>query len=482
MILRRPGAPGAPWSLQRQLVVMLVATLMLAWAGGVVLTAFTAREEAEKLHDREMKQVAWLLLGLSGHELVEIGADTPLDARIHNGREDTKETLGEDYRYQIWSNNGRLLLTNFGEPSASAMARLDQTGFIWLDMDGERWRVFTQISQDGTQVIQVAERASLRAWSSGIVSQSFLLAFVPSFLMILMLAIWLLRHLMQPLRELAGMLQQRSPANLDHVHLGREPAELAAVVAAINRLFGRVAEAIRREAGFTSLAAHELRTPLATLKVLADQARQTGDAGERDMVLSDLSVTIDRLAHLQEQLLTLSRLEVLGSNALSECVELTEVVDEAMADLRYEARQRHVKVVCHVDGSAILGHRYAVLTLARNIIGNAIRYAPVGGRVEISTLVRDGNAVLRVDDSGPGIPEAERMRAFDRFERLSQRHGAGVGLGLSIVRTVAQMHDALVTLGESQLGGLSVDCEFTGRLVQRAGLDLAALDAADSGP
>ena len=93
-----------------------------------------------------------------------------------------------------------------------------------------------------------------------------------------------------------------------------------------------------------------------------------------------------------------------------------------------------------------------------------------------------GNAVLRVEDSGPGIPEAERTRAFDRFERLNQRQGEGVGLGLSIVRTVAQMHDALVTLGESALGGLSVDCEFMGRLVQRDELDLVALDAADSGP
>lgn len=476
------GARGAPWSLQRQLVVMLVAILMLAWAGGVALAAFSAREEAEKLHDREMKQVAMLLLGLSEHELVEIGSDTPLDARIHNVHEDTKDTLGEDYRYQIWTSHGRLLLTNFGEPSAAAMGRLDQAGYSWLEMDGFRWRVFTQMSADGSQVIQVAERASMRLWSSGIVSQSFLLAFVPSFLLILMLALWLLRRLLQPLRELAGVLQQRSPANLDHVHLKHEPTELAAVVAAINRLFGRVAEAIRREAGFTSLAAHELRTPLATLKILADQARHAGDADERDMVLTDLSVTIDRLAHLQEQLLTLSRLEVLGNNALSECVELTEIVDEAMADLRYEARHRHVKVVCHADGSAILGHRYAVLTLARNVIGNAIRYAPVGGRVEISTMVRRGNAVLRVEDSGPGIPEAERMRAFDRFERLNQRQGEGVGLGLSIVRTVAQMHDALVTLGESALGGLSVDCEFMGRLVQRDELDLVALDAADSGP
>ena len=208
---RRFWARGTTWSLQRQLVLMLVAILMLAWAGGVSLAAFAAREEAEKLHDREMKQVAQLLLGLSEHELAEIGADTPLHARIHNVREDTKHTLGEDYRYQLWSSQGRLLLTNFGEPSAAAMARLDQVGYTSLDMDGGRWRVYTQISHDGELVIQVAERGALREWSFGIVSQSFVLAFVPSFLLILLLALWLLRRLMQPLRELAGMLQQRSP-------------------------------------------------------------------------------------------------------------------------------------------------------------------------------------------------------------------------------------------------------------------------------
>lgn len=453
--------------MQRQMVAMMVVVTLLAWAGGVTLTTWMAEEEASKLHDREMRQVAILLLGLSEHELREIGPDASMEARINNGREDSRETLGEDYRYQVWSSDGQLLLTNFGLPSAAMMARLDVTGYTWLDMDNERWRVYCLKSDDGKQVIQVAERMSLRRWTHGIVSQSFVAAAVPSVLLVLVLGIWLLRRLMQPLRELAEMLQHRSPANLDRVQLGREPTELQPVVGAINRLLGRVAEAIRREAGFTSLAAHEMRTPLATLKVLADTARQSGDAEERASALDDLARTVDRVAHLQEQLLTLSRLEVLHPGSLSECVELTEIVDEAMVDLRYEARQRQVKVVCQADGTAILGHRYAVLTLARNVIGNAVRYTPPGGRVEVSTLAGPDGACLRVDDSGPGIPEADRVRVFDRFERLSQDKGSGVGLGLSIVRTVALMHDAAITLGESPLGGLRLSCVFTGRLVDR---------------
>jgi signal transduction histidine kinase len=371
-----------------------------------------------------------------------------------------------------------LLLTNFGMPSAAAMAHLGETGYSWLDMDGERWRIFSLHSAQTAQVIQVAERASLRDWSSGVVSWTFLLAVVPSFIIVLAPALWGLRRLLRPLRHLADELRLRSPTNLDQVHVVHPPTELVPVVSAVNWLFGRVADTIQRETAFTSLAAHELRTPLAALRVLADAASQATEAGERESALSELTVCVDRCAHLQEQLLTLSRLDSMDRNNLSEPVELTEIVDEALLDLRYEAHRSRVKLSCRLDGSAIVGHRYAVLTLTRNLISNAIRYTPPGGRVEVATSLVGDSVLLHVDDSGPGIPASERSRMFERFERLHRDQQTGVGLGLSIVRTVAQMHDAVVTLHDSALGGLRVVTEFKDRALKRPRLDIDAAEPA----
>jgi two-component system OmpR family sensor kinase/two-component system sensor histidine kinase QseC len=203
------------------------------------------------------------------------------------------------------------------------------------------------------------------------------------------------------------------------------------------------------------------------LRVLADAVGRANDEVDRSRTLRELVHSVDHCAHLQEQLLTLSRLDVSKGGELNQEVELTEVVDEVMQGLLADARRGLVKVASHMDGSAIRGNRFGVLTLIRNVVGNAVRYTPAGGRVEISSAIMGSSAFVQVDDSGPGIPVSERERVFERFERLHSDLSTGVGLGLSIVRTVATAHDATVTLADSPLGGLRVVIEFKGRAIQR---------------
>ena len=449
--------------MQTHLIAIALAITLLAWVAGVAVTASTARREAQALHDRGIKQVAALLLGLSAHELEEIGAEAPIEARIQNGRHDNEDTLGEDYRYQVWSSDGRLLLTNFGLPSAAAMARLGHTGFSWIEMDGERWRVFSLHSAETRQEIHVAERSSVRQWAVGTVDSSTLWMVLASLALVLGPALWLLRRLLRPVRSLAGALQLRSPTNLDQVHIEQVPLELSPVVSAVNVLFHRVSVAIQHERNFTALAAHELRTPLATLRVLAEAAGAAGSDPERAQLLGELMRSADRCSRLQDQLLTLSRLDAVGSVDMLGQVDMTELVMEAVSDVLPEARRRQNKVASNLDGSALKGHRFGLLTLLRNLLSNAVRYTPQGGRVEITTFRKGTSLFIQVDDSGPGIPEHERRRMFERFERLHTDHEAGVGLGLSIVRAVAEAHGAWVALLDSHLGGLRVVVEFSDR-------------------
>lgn len=458
-----------PWSMQTQLVAIALAITFLAWFAGVTVMAHMSQLEAEKLHDHELKEVATLLLSLSGHEIEEIGANTPIEARIINGRADSQEALGDDYRYQVWASDGRLLLTNFGTSSTGPMARLGQTGYSWLQMDGEPWRVYSLHSSERKQEIEVAERATTRVWTFGPWNGRLLVLTLVSLLVVLLPGLLLLRRLLRPLRDIAEDLRARSPMKLEPLRIDRTPHELTPVVASLNALFDRVSAAIRRESAFTGLAAHELRTPLANLRILAEAARHAGDESKRDQILDELVGSVDRCARMQNQLLTLSRVDAVHSAETNETVDLTEVVMEAISDVLPEARSRQTKLVSQLDGSAISGHRFGVMTMLRNLLGNAVRYTPSGGRVEISTSTEDGQVTVRIDDSGPGVPHADRERVFGRFVRLQRDQESGAGLGLSIVRAVAASHGADVTLHDSPLGGLRVVVRFVGRAMSQAG-------------
>ncbi len=469
-----PWLRGPGWTLQRRLWLIGVVTTLLAWAGGVALALTVARAAMEELHDRELAEVAVLLHGISGHELQELDAAESIVDRIQNVRADSDGALGNDYRYQVWSAGGRLLLANFGDARTPALTALAAPGHHWRQIDGERWRVYSHRSQVLDQEVQVAERATLRAPRLARLDALWLLLVVPSLVLALLPAWWLSRWLLRPLRELARDLATRSPARLEPLQVNEPPADMLPVLAVLNALFERLAEALRRETAFTALAAHELRTPLATLRVLAETARSARDETERAQALGEMVQSVDRCAHLQDQLLTLSRLDSRGAVDLDQEVDMAEVVVDSVADLLAQARARAVRLVSRLDGSAVRGHRFGVLTLVRNLVANAVHCVPEGGRVEVSTATEGNSVVLTVDDSGPGIPAAERDRVFERFERLHHEQAGGVGLGLSIVRSVALMHGALVTLSDSPLGGLRVVVEFRGRALQRETLPEAA--------
>jgi signal transduction histidine kinase len=450
------------------LIAFVIATTLLAWVSGVTVMADTAQRNAGLLHDRELKQVATLLLGLSAHELQELGPQATMVMRIGNGRVDTGDTLGEDYRYQVWSGDGQLQLTNFGQPSAAAMARLGASGFSWLQMDGESWRVYAMHDPASAQEIQVAERAVLRDWVIVGADGSHVALVAVSFVIVLLPALWLLARLLRPLRELARALGERSPTNLEPVAVDRAPVELGPVVSAVNRLLSRVGDAIRRESQFTSLAAHELRTPLATVRMLADEASQAPDESQRARALRQLIVSVDLCSNLQDQLLTLSRLDTADSTDMHQSIDITMVVMDTLSAALPKARGLGIKLASQLDGSTISGHPFGVLTMMRNLVSNAVRHTPAGGRVEVTTVTRGSDVVVCVDDSGPGIPLQDRERVFERFVRLQRDRATGVGLGLSIVRVVAEAHGANIRLLDSPLGGLRAEVTFSGRALGHA--------------
>jgi two-component system OmpR family sensor kinase len=261
---------------------------------------------------------------------------------------------------------------------------------------------------------------------------------------------WLIGYGFGPLLRVSRMIRSRTPAFLDPLPPGDVPEEIASLVAALNDLLAALRQAIAMQARFTADAAHELRTPLTAVKLQLDVLGRARSEGEREEAQQALQRGVERSMRLVGQLLELARQEP-GAFAQEppQALDLDLAAANAIELLEPLARHRNITLAFLPGGGRIAADGAAIEVLAGNLISNALLYTPAGGRVAVRTLpVAGGRVVLEVADSGKGIPKDERVRVFDRFYRLPGSETVGSGLGLSIVRTIAERHDAVLSVEE----------------------------------
>jgi two-component system OmpR family sensor kinase len=239
------------------------------------------------------------------------------------------------------------------------------------------------------------------------------------------------------------------------------------LVQELNLLFGRVKTAFDAQQTFVADAAHELRTPLAALRLQAQSLDRAESPEARKLAVSRLTAGIDRATRLVEQLLVLARQEATAAaGAAARPVDLADLARRTVADLAGVAAAKGVDVgIHHADPATVEGQPDALQILLRNLVDNAVKYTPAGGTADISVrsnTAKEGCTVtVTVEDSGPGIPPEERERVFDRFYRVAGSEAAGSGLGLAIIKAIVERHGATLALGQSErLGGLSATVCF----------------------
>jgi two-component system OmpR family sensor kinase len=244
------------------------------------------------------------------------------------------------------------------------------------------------------------------------------------------------------------------------------PLELQPLAASLNALLARLDEALAAQRRFTADAAHELRTPLAALALQAEHAERASDAAGRAAAMADLKSGVARAARLVEQLLTMARLEPEALSRNFSRVDLVALANDAIVARAPIAEARRIDLG-RTESAAVpvYGDPASLATLIANLLDNALRYTPEGGRVDVAVADDAGQAILSVIDTGPGIPIAARERVFERFHREippgDETHAAGGGLGLSIVRRIAEAHGASISLGDGPNGnGLAVRVRF----------------------
>ncbi|MFH1495976.1 MAG: ATP-binding protein [Pseudomonadota bacterium] len=445
-------------SLRAKLLLLLLAIISAAWIVTAGFIYFDAHHEIDELFDAQLAQSAQVLLAQAGHDLKDARED---DDGI------ATEIAGAGHKYerkiafQIWDEQERLLLRSASAPAEPLAAR--KRGFADSMIEGKPWRVFTQHDEDGEIRVQIGERHEVRNELAASVALRLLLPLGIA-LPVLALLIWFaVGKGLSPLRRIGSEVAQRDPANLAPLEERTAPAEITPLLHALNALLGRLDTALESERRFTADAAHELRTPLAALKIQAQVARRAENEVQRTAALDNLILGVDRATHLIGQLLTLARLEPTGGSAvlMADC-DLAALARQTLADLAPAALDKEIGLdLSGPDSAMIKGNADMLGILLRNLVDNAIRYTPRHGLVNVILTVEQGRARLEVTDSGPGIPEQERGRVFGRFYRILGSDAAGSGLGLSIVKRIADLHGVEIKIDTGRQGkGLMVTVFF----------------------
>jgi len=279
---------------------------------------------------------------------------------------------------------------------------------------------------------------------------------VPQLLLVLLAAalVWYgIGRGLSPLNELEDALSRRSPRDLSAVRLSHVPTEVRTVVAAINALLVRLSGVIESQNRFIADAAHQLRTPIAGIQ--AQLSLALSDERHIQNSLDRACDSVQRLGHLANQLLALARSQPEVARTLSvRSIDLTRLAQEKTIEQVPTAYGKDIDLGFEATSESVWveGDRQLLAELLSNLIDNAVRYTPRGGQVTVALESRGGEAILSVQDDGPGIPESERERVFERFHRIVGSGEDGSGLGLSIVREIAELHNAKVALMQPEDG------------------------------
>jgi two-component system OmpR family sensor kinase len=325
---------------------------------------------------------------------------------------------------------------------------------------GEKWHLYTIVLEDS--IVQAAQRASERESLARETASDLI---VPAVLMLAVIAALLtvaLRRGLAPLSQAASEVTARNVEALDPIPLASHPSELRLLVIAINDLMARLGQALAVQRHFVADAAHELRTPIAALRLQLQLLERADSDERRHDAVAELAAGIARAQRLVEQLLQMSRLGPEAPALHRDRVALGELARAAVGHFSARAEQQGIDLgAIPPDGNPVAGGDvHQLTTLLSNLIDNALRHTPRGGKVDVIACVDGGRPCLRVVDTGPGITPGERQRVFDRFYRGTEGGSEGSGLGLAIVKAIADRHGASVLLDDAPGGGLRVTVWF----------------------
>jgi len=429
-------------TIRRRLAAGLACATILCTGGAAAVLYRTLLEESNELADLQLRQLA---------------AALPDEAAAYAGP--VASDPEEQFALQAWNGAGELVHAVPLAPHAP-LPRQDLRGFATRRFAGAPWRLYGVRRHD--TYIQVAQPIAVRERLAAAMTLRAGLPLLAAVALLAALAVAIVRAALRPLGRLADALADRSPSTLGQLAAADWPLELVPIVAALDSFLERFAHALTAQQTFVADAAHELRSPLTALKLQLQLAERETGAEERRAAMARLHARLDRGSHLVEQLLSLATHGSGYAAARMARIDPRDLLERTVADHAVLAEQRGIDLgLGVVEAAPLLGHRDGIQCMLNNLVDNALRYTPRGGRVDVSARRERGGTVLVVADDGPGIAAQHMTRVFDRFFRPDGQEATGCGLGLSIVRNIADHHRARVVLLRGPGGqGLVVEVRF----------------------
>ena len=457
-------------SLRVKLLSSILLVTLAAWGFAALKSYKDTRKEVDHLFDAHLVESAGALLKQATHEWRDDRDDknkSILGDDKDNDEEDSDygvselrergELFEKRLMFEFRDAHGELILR-----SGRELKGVDPTeGFSDFNKGPVALRVFSQWNQDRSLRVVVAEsveaRLALAKAAVGNVIQPILWVIFPLIILIAFMIEWTLR----PIRHLSSEVGSRSVNELRAIHEASVPAELKPIIQSLNSLFERLGRSIENERRFTADAAHELRTPLAAIKVQAQVALKETNNIARSKALEATVAGVDRATYLVEQLLTLARLDPETARP-SDKVSLRDLAAEVLQEVAPLAVSKSLDIEL-ADGEELLipGQRAMLAILVRNLLDNAIRYTPPGGHVSVAAKKNEEGTLLIVEDTGSGLNEQQLKFLGQRFSRVDRPSGEGSGLGLSIALKIAAIHRAKIDFRNRESGsGLTVTVYF----------------------
>lgn len=443
-------------SIRYFLIIVLLASMTLLIFISALNGYRDSMKKAEQLFDSQLKDKAQLIS-------ITFSA-SQLDKTMEVISADIRSIKIADFAFQVWFDN-HLLLHSTNTP-LRPIIRFEE-GFFDVNFSNNRWRVYGSYHQSLKLWIFTAERADLRY----IIAENIILESVlPVVIMlpVLGILIWLIiSYGLSPLTKLAQELGNKQVDDLSPIKIDQQPIELIQLINSTNDLFRRLKASFSREKRFASDAAHELRTPISAIKIhLHNLSQQNGkNLYKKQYNFNELKLSVNRMEHLVEQILNLNRISPDQYSSQFKAIDLNSLAQEVIAREYLQFENKQIQLALEGVPAILQGEFFALDVLLQNLLTNACKYTPENGSVLVSILNKKSEIILKIEDSGPGVPESQYERLFDRFYRLDgdchASNTIGCGLGLSIVQQIVELHQAKIILGRSKkLNGLSVTIIF----------------------
>lgn len=448
-------------SLTRKLTLLVTSTVFFITVIAAGWGYYVSGHQMEELFDAELAQstriVQGLIQHLSGTQSIEqlsrtLSRTLQIPESAYRGDEEEDEILpgGAGHKYErklafeVWSPDNQPILDTLRASETGGL----EPGFAWQEVTGYRWRTFTLKDPLTGFWIRAAQREDVREELSQEIALGNVLPFLIALPLLALAVVGSIQLGFRPLRKLEKPVRNMAPENIHPLDDRQAPREVAGLVHAVNGLLRRLNQALERERRFSADAAHELRTPLTALRLNLERLAER-HPGEFD----DLTAAVDRMVHLVEQLLLLSRVDA-GVDFRPEPQNLAELVEQSIADVAPLALKKQIEP--ELDNQCVLAmvrcHSALINTMMRSLLANAIQYSAPGTRIVTTMYEEAGGFTVNICDQGPGISPEDRERALSRFTRLDQRQGAGAGLGLAIARRIAELHGGQLTLVDRKDG------------------------------